>query len=486
MRNLDLAIWDLSGKIANYVVVFFIAVVLTRILTPVEFGAFAIVLAVVSLSMMFVDIGFKSSIIQAREISQIQLTTIFFINLFLGIVLLGLFSALAPQIEAFYGIDSLSFYVRVTALLFIFNSLTLVPMGLLQRDMRLRAISVISFASAAISGAAAIALALSGWRIWALIFQHIVSAVTTMSLVYVVTRWRPSFSINFRSISSLWNYSYKLLLANLVGNVSNRLDVFVIGKIFPITLLGHYNRAHSLDAQSRTFFTSTISALAFPFFSKIQDDNERVRTFYLRYLHYVAFFSTAVCGALLIVGDDLILVLYTEKWALAGSLFQYIVASSFVYPINSLMTSVVSARGRSGMILKMSLLKKSVTSLCFIALFSGSVYPFLVSLIFASVFSLGINATFVRKEIGTPLLSQFSIVFRYLVLALAAAAGGHFAGYLATGPYSELVLQGLAYASAFVLLFFAFRFTTIRELFSEIIIPRTRELIAQTFTTKAA
>ncbi len=139
-----IAVWDFAGKLANFFVLFVVGVVLTRLLSPSGFGAFAIVLAVISLSSIFLDLGFRASIIQNQNITGRQLSTVFFLNLAIAAVLIGCFFAAAGYIESFYQIAGLGNYIWAASLLFGINALALVPGGLLQKELELKTLSIIS------------------------------------------------------------------------------------------------------------------------------------------------------------------------------------------------------------------------------------------------------------------------------------------------------------------------------------------------------
>ncbi|QQS39783.1 MAG: lipopolysaccharide biosynthesis protein [Acidobacteriota bacterium] len=468
MSNFRLAAWDFSGRIAIYSVAFVAGIILTRILTPEEFGAFGIVMAVIWLSLVFVNVGFKSSIIQAKEISQTQLATIFWINVALGILIFALFAAVAPLIERFYSIENLSAYIRSASVIFLITSSTLVPLGLLQREIKLKQISVINFVASVLSATIAITMALFGARVWALIAQQVSAQFAVMAGVYVASRWTPSFRFDFGSVKSLWSYGSKLLLSNLLQHAFSRLDVFVIGKIFPIQMLGYYNRARSLEGQFNDFGTSTVTSLSFPFFSRCQDDPDAMKDHFVRYLHFVSLIATSSAAGLFVVGQELVVILFSERWAVAGIYFQLLMAAGFAYPISGLMVSLISAKGKSGTLLILGVIKKAVFSLGFIAFMFGGVILFLYACIVTSVAALIINIIYVAREVDVTTRQQSAIVGGYLLVATISATVSYVFTFLFGNIYVSFLVAGAVYAGILTLLHSIFRFRATVELYGRV------------------
>ncbi len=469
MSILRLAIWDLSGRFAHYLVIFIIGIVFTRLLSPAEFGAFGIVLSVIIISSIFVDLGFRSAIIQFQDTSQEQLSTIFYLSLFFAFVLILIMFLVSDSIESFYQIDSLSKYINATSVIFILHAMTVIPAGLLQKKMALKSISIISTVSAILSGTIAITLAYLDYKIWALIIQQIASSLFIFIGNTYLTEWFPSFYFRLASIKQMWQFSSKLVLSGLLESIFLRLDVFIIGKIFSIEAVGYYNRAQSLDGLLKSFSSGTTTSVVFPLFAKMQKDVEKTQNYYKRSLNFISFLSFFLIGILFLASTDIVIILFTEKWIVVADYFRIMSATSFVYPINALMVNLITANGNTKALLRLEIIKKCILVPTYFTFLFGGIYYFLIALGAAFLFSLVANAVYVKKEIAISLKEQFRIIFSYgsitvcgIIIVFAAISFIH-------NLYLHFIVASFAFSAFYLLISYKLKLPGFNEVFNRLI-----------------
>jgi O-antigen/teichoic acid export membrane protein len=462
-----MAVWDFAGRLANLGVTFIVGVVLTRLLTPVEFGTFAIVVSVVSFSTLFVDLGFRQAIVQADEISQLQLSTVFYINVGAALVLIAIVWSVAGYVENFYQLENLRTYIVGGSVLFAINAAALVSNALLQKRLQFKKLSIINTVAAAFSGIIAIILAVAGYKVWALVMQQILSATVILAGVTIATRWAPSVRFSLASIKEMWSYGSRLFASAFADTLFTRMDVFIIGKLFPIQTLGFYNRAQSLDQLVRNFSANTTTSVAFPVIAKIKDDLERTRSFYFKCLHVIAFLSFLLIGVLFLTCFDIVIILFTQKWEAAGSFFRIMAVTGFVYPLSALMVNVLSARGKSGAYLKLELIKKALLFPAYLSFLFGGVYVFLITLSVAYLAALVANAAFVGAEIEVSVKEQFLSILKYAGLAVPVTAIVFYAGSFLESHYLHFFVCSIFYSICYVLFCFKLNLPGFREIFDQ-------------------
>ncbi|MBX3265909.1 MAG: lipopolysaccharide biosynthesis protein [Acidobacteria bacterium] len=451
-----LAVWDFGGRLASFGVLFVVSVLLTRLLSPAEFGAFAVVLAIIAFSSIFIDLGFRSAIVQRQDTSKEQLSTVFFLNVAIGILLFAGLFLVSGVIEQFYAINGLESYIKAASAIFVLNSLSLVPGGLLQKELRLKALSVITTIAAAISGTIAILMAVYGFGVWSLVTQQLILAAITCFGSFAASKWRPSFLIDPRSIIPLWSYGIKLFLAGLSDSVFTRLDVFIIGKLFPVQTLGFYNRAQSLDNLIKNFAASTTTSVAFPVIARMADELENVKSFYLRCLNVISFLSFLLIGVLFLTCFDIVIILFTEKWIDVGYYFRIMALTAFVYPASALMVNLIAARGNSGAFLKLEILKKAVLFPAYLSFFFGGVMVFLIMLGFVYLLALALNAEFIRREIGIPIGEQLWAIATYSLPGLVAGFSGYGAGLFIDNIYLHFAVASVVFSAIYLAICYKF------------------------------
>lgn len=463
------AFWDLLGRITNYFVTFAVTVILTRLLTPADFGTFGIVLAIILFSNLLLDLGFRPAIIQTSETSQEQLSTVFYINMLLAVVLMTLLIIITPSIESFYEIKNLSQIVLVTSVIFIFNSLSLVPSGLLIKAMQFKKIALVNSVAAIISGTIAIALSMQGYGVWCLVAQQLINTFVIAAGNFWFSRWLPSLLFKISSIKPLWKFGSKLFLSGLIDTTFSRLDVFIIGKLFNVGTLGYYNRAQSIDSMVKNFSSSTATSLMFPFFSKMQDDSEKLKFYYIRSLHIVSFLAFSLVGFLFLTSFDVIILLFSDKWLPVVGFFRIMVLSGFAYPISAVMVTVISAKGNSQAFLNLEIIKKFILIPMYLSFFFGGIHLFLVCLGIAYMLMLVVNALFIKREIGVSIPEHLNIFAKY-VLTTALVT---FIVYFVALPfeysiYTHFLAASITYAALYAFLSYKLNLAGFNELFNKV------------------
>lgn len=463
------ALWDFVGRFINYFVTFAVGIVLTRLLSPEEFGIFGIVMAIVLFSNVFLDFGFRIALIQAKEINQTQLSTVFFINLVVSFCIFVFITVSSTSIGAFYGNEDLAKPIVVMSTLFIINALMLVPNALLNRAMRFKPISIANTISSIAAGGIGVFLAYSGFKIWALIFQNLLATTFLLIGLFIIEKWKPSLTFSLNSVKPLWKLSSTVFFLTILDSIYTRLDVFIIGKLFNFTTLGFYNRAQSVDGLVRNLSVGTLMSVVLPFFSKIQDDEEALKIYYERSINLVLFISLFLSGFLFLSSLDIIVILFTEKWATVASYFKIIAITSFIYPVSAVMVNIIVARGNSKEFIKLEVFKKLILTPVYLFIFFGGVYEFLIALGFVNFINVNVNAHFVEKEIGVTKLQILKFIIKYAGVAVISGIFSYLISYnFSDNHYLHLFITFTAFIIPYVTISYYLKLTGLLEIFSKI------------------
>ncbi len=463
LRNL---IWDMGGKLGTQIVSLVISLVLTRLLGPEEFGVMGIALVFVVVSSVFLDMGFSRALIQEPEVSAEQYSTVFYLNLLIGLILGALCFILAVPISEFYRHEGLERILQVLSFLFLFNSLSLVPGAILARRMNFRAISFTALTSAALSGISGVYMAYQGYGVWSLVVQQIMASVITVVMYFVISKWMPSFTIRWRSIGPLWSYGSRLFSATLIGSLVARLDVFLIGRWYSTSILGFYSRAQSFETQFRNLSAGSLTSVFFPFIARLKDQKDVMLETYLRYLHIASFLSTGMAGILCLVAPDLFIVLFTDKWSATVGYFQLMMIAGFGWPISAIMVTLIAAVGNSKAFLRLEIIRFVVLlPVLFLGLPAG-ISTFLLIMIGVRIAFLIMNMFYVQKELNVSVGVQARIVSSYLATAIMAylISAGTMYWIGSEAHLFRLIIMTLVYVASVFLLQKIFRTRAIAEL----------------------
>ncbi|MBL7739743.1 MAG: lipopolysaccharide biosynthesis protein [Chitinophagaceae bacterium] len=412
-------LWDFFSRFSNQLISFIVSVFLTRLLLPEEFGIMGIALVVISFSTIFVDLGLGKAIIQQKEVSKVQLSTVFFLNTGISLLFtLACFLAAGP-LASFFDQPALADVLQVVSLSFVFYGLNVVPNALLYRQMNFKVISIISTLSALFSGLIGIYMAKGGYGVWSLVVQNLSMSFLIFTLTFLYARWLPGLQLVFAEIRNMWRYSYRLFLSALLDNVFTRLDIFLIGKIFSPATLGYYTRAQSMDGIIKQTSSASIVTVLFPYLSRVQSETAIIRVLFIQYLHIICFVSFFLSGLLYICADSIFIMLFTERWLKAAALFKIMTIAGFVYPVSALMVNILSSRGNSKDFLRAEIIKKLVILPAYIFGFLLGLNGFVYTLAAVYILALFVNVLYVEKEIQVSFIKQVRIIFLYAVITLA-------------------------------------------------------------------
>lgn len=450
-------LWDLVGKFGAQVVSFGISIVLTRLLSPQEYGILGMAMVVITFAHIFLDFGFNRAIVQRKEIDETQLSTVFYLNVLLALFLTLVCFFVATPLAHFYKQPLIQPVFRVLSIGFLLNGLSLVPSSLLYKNLNFKANSLINIAASIVSGVVGILLAFSGYGVWSLVVQSLISTLTGLICMFAITRWWPSFKFSLSSIRPLWHYGSRLFASGLLDTLYSRLDTFIIGKIFSPSTLGFYARAQSMDYLVKQFSANIIVSSLFPYIAKHQNDRAYLKELYLKYLHIILFLSVGLSSVLFLISKNLFIILFTSKWIFAAELFQLMALLGFGWPISSLMCSIISGVGNSAAYLRLEVYKRILfLPVYFFGFFLG-IKGFIICMISVGFLCTILNAFFAGKEIALSTFKQLAIIGKYLAVGgisciFSVLLHLYLGPIISPYPFSQLFILAASFAGSYLLL----------------------------------
>lgn len=395
--------WDFFGKMATQGMGFIISIFLARLLEPSDFGLIAMVMVIIGIATVFTDIGLGGALIQRQRVNPIHYTSVFYFNLFIGLFLTVLTYFSAPWISEFYHNKRLLPLVQVMSLLFIINAFSSVQSTRLRKKLNYSLLTKIAFISSASSGVLGISLALMGSGVWSLVIQTLSMGIVYNILIWSTANWRPSFAFSWKALTQLWGFGFRMFLSEMLDAIFTRLDFLIIGRLFTPASLGFFQRAKSLNNMVVQYSSGSLMAVLFPVLSKIQNDLPRFQNIVLKSLGIICFIVFMLLGNLYLISEELVILLFSDKWIPSVDFFKILVLSGFGYPISALLVNILSSRGKSKAFLRLEIFKKSIVVLNFIVLYNWGIEIYLYGLIVTSLFGVMLNILFASREINLSL-----------------------------------------------------------------------------------
>lgn len=330
-------------------------VVLARLLTPADFGLVAMVTAVTGLAIMFADLGLSEATIQRKEISHAQVSTLFWINVAIGLVLVLATAGLAFVLAWFYAEPRLKNITLLLSLTFLISGLRVQHDALLKRQMRFASLAIRDVVSYAVAVPAAITMAWRGAGYWALVAFPLIVNSTQMALSWWMVHWRPGLPRRDAQVGSMLAFGGNVAASNLVGYLHRSADNVLIGWYWGAGSLGLYSRAHNLLMLPLRQLAAPVAAVAIPAFSRLQDDPERFARYYLRTLSSIMWISAPLFGLLAVAAEPVIVLVLGNQWRESAPVFQILAISALAQPLLESSGWLFVSRGQSGRLLRLGL-----------------------------------------------------------------------------------------------------------------------------------
>jgi O-antigen/teichoic acid export membrane protein len=344
-----------AAQAAKFVLQTTTTIVLARLLTPQDFGLQGMVVAFTGFLALFRDAGLGAATVQRAEVSQEQISTLFWVNSAVGVLLAAICAGLAPVMVSFYHEPRLYWVAIVSAGGFIFSGLAAQHQALLQRGMRFVTASKIDVLSLAASSATGIVMALLGCGYWSLVGMAVAGSVVSAAAVWLAVPWFPGPPRRRSGVRSMLHFGWKATCNNLVVFFAWNAEKILLGRFWGADALGLYGRAYQLVTMPVQQLNSAVTGVAFPALSRIQHDTERLARSFLRGFSLLVSLTVPITISCALFAEELVRIVLGAKWMEAAPIFRLLAPVAVVFALANPLSWLVMSTGRAGRALSISL-----------------------------------------------------------------------------------------------------------------------------------
>jgi PST family polysaccharide transporter len=392
--------WTAGSQAAMQAVTFVTTVVLARLLAPSDFGLVGMAAVYTGLVTMLGEMGLGAALVQRRDISERDLDTVFWSGLAAAAVIYAASFALSPVASWFFRDPEVGAMVRVSSVAFVVTSVGTVHKALLNKAMRFDRLARAEVTAILSYGCIAVALAVAGFGAWAIVFGQVARAAVEVLVLWLVERWRPRVRFEIASFKGLFGFGANVWAFNFVNYARENVDFLVVGRVLGATQLGLYTFGYNLANLPRRQLISIVGRVTFPAFSKVQDDDESLRAIYAKVIRFVSLFSFPLLSGLAVVAPLLVPLVYGEKWLPSVLPIQVLCGAGMLYSLGGPSGSVFLAKGRPGLLLKISVISLSGLLLMLLWLVRYGIVGVSVAVLTYTVLSLSIGQFYTNSLIG--------------------------------------------------------------------------------------
>lgn len=439
--------WSAVDKFGTKIISFVTNLFLARLLLPEDFGSIGMIMIFIAISNTFIESGFGSALIQKKNPSSDDYSTVFLWNLFISVVLYIILFSCAPFIATFFRIEGLEALLKVQGIVLITNSFCIIPNNYLVKHLLFNIASKINITANFFGAIVGITLAYVGWGVWSLVIRMLIISVFQGILLWIYARWKPMFVFSIQSFKELFKFGGLILLSSIFNKIYDNIQSLIIGRIFSVKDLGYYTQAKNLEQIPSDSLSVIVNQVSFPVFSKIQDDIVRLKRCVKNNLQLTTYINFPLSVFLIIVANSMFEFLFTDKWSESVPYFQILCLYSMLMSVNTTNIVAVQSVGKANYFFYSQLVKRSIGV---ISIFIGLQFG-----IMGIIWGIAVNgylwwiigAFYTNKCIKYGLLEQIKDVWAWFLLSV-------FCGYVANyvGSYVGLKCIGDILIKLFIFL----------------------------------
>jgi len=356
------ALANIFGQILSLVSI----VIFARLLSPDDFGTFAILMIFIGFLGIFSDMGTTAALIHIQKPSNLLLSSVFYFNLFIGIILTVAMILLSSPIATFFNNPQIIDMLQIISLNFIIVSFGVVQKALLQKRIDFKHLSLIQSVAMFIGIFIGISSALFGLGVYSLIIQTLVSSIIATVMIWFYAEWRPEWNFSLNEIKKIWKYTSNLSVFEFINYFSMNADNFLIGKFLTSSALGVYSIAYKIMLYPLQNISRILMRVLFPAFSTLQNDNQKFKKVYLRVIFFISLVSFPLMAGLIATSNVLVDVLFGDKWEGLAILLIILAPSGMMRSVFTTVGSIYMAKGNTDTQLKLGTVNAILTVIGFI------------------------------------------------------------------------------------------------------------------------
>ena len=462
--------WTFIQQVGVQGIGFVISIILARLLTPKEFGLIGMIYIFIGIGNTLLNAGMGSSLIRSKEeeLDEADYSTVFYFNLVVSLVIYGAIFLLAPYIALFYKQPLLTSLVRWLSLILIINAFALIQQTRLTKLMDFKTQAKVAIPALIIGGIIGVSMAYMGYGVWSLIAFNVAKAFFSALFFWLQSKWHPLWVFHPEKFKKHFHFGYKLTLSGLLDTIYSNAYNIVIGKFFLPAQVGFYQRAKALTMYPVGTISAIMGKVTYPLFSKIQDDNIRLKSVYKKILQMNIFVLAPVLMTAGVLATPLFRFLLTDKWLPAVPYFQILLITGLLYPIHAFNLNILNVKGRSDLFLKLEIVKKLLVTFAIIIALNFGIYGLLWSSVATSILAFFINTHYSGRLINYSAWEQIKDIIPLILLSVIVGISVYFFDRLIVN-YSDFV-RLFAGSLLSIMLYLCLSYFTKMDSLSEILI----------------
>ncbi len=414
-------VWTYGQQFATQLIQFGVSMILSRLISPAEFGLIGMITIFISISNLLFDGGLTSSLIRTHKVDETDFSTVFFFNIISALLLYLILFISAPYIADFFHQNLLKTIIRIYGIVIIISSFSAVQNTKMTKELQFKKLSLLSLPSIIVGSIVAVYMAYNNYGVWSLVGSAISSTFFNSVILWLLSGWKPKLVFSVQKFKQHFFYGGKMTLAGVLDVVFTNIYQIIIGRYFSADKLGYYTRANSLMMLPVSNISSSLNKVSFPMFSKIQENQERLKNVYKRIMLMVLFMVAPIVTIMAVLISPLTILLFGEKWLPITHIFQVLAVTGILYPLHMYNLIILQIKGKSGLFLNLEIIKKILTVIVLVISLYFGFNGLLWGQVVFSILALFINTHYAGKMLDYSFVNQIIDILPVFLITLIMA-----------------------------------------------------------------
>lgn len=420
--------WTSAGTLGNGVISLLVTMIFARLLTPYDFALIELIIVFIAISNVIVDSGFLQAIIRDDRPTQKDLSSVFYFNITIALIIYTCLFYAAPLIAKYFEAPELISLSRVVFLVIIFNSFSIIQNATLNRNLNFAAISKSSIFGTFIAGAISLTLVFIGAGIWSLVANMVLQPLFRSLLLWQHSSWRPTREFSIKSIKKYFNFGVFLMLQGIIDTIVTNVTSIIIGKVYTKNDLGYYSQGGKLNRYLITPLSNIISKVTYPILSNIKDEKARLKEGYKRIIGVLIYVMLPVSLFVFINAKNTIVFLLGEKWGPSSVYLQLFSVFGFFHCIERICINIIMVKGKTRTMFIFAILKQGLRLISIIATINISVFALATANIASSVIAGLLYIALGMYYINYNFIEFLTSLYQTIIVAIISVSATYFVG----------------------------------------------------------
>ena len=341
-----------ASKIASQLISM---VVLARILLLTDYGVMAMAGVVTALAGMLREMGTGTAIIQKKTLTDRAISTIFWLNIFMGCAIGIALWLSSSYISIFFKQPQLKGVLIALATLFPITSATTVHQALIERRSEFKTLAIMDVLTQFIGLSLAIIAALKGAGVYSFVIPSVSTAIISSVWLWSKSGWHPQWIWCWEEFKELIGFTGNLTAFNFINYFCRNADSIIIGKVMGAVLLGSYSMAYKLMLFPVQNLTWVVNRVMLPALSRMQDDKNEARKLYFKSLNLILTITAPLMVGLWVLREPFVHFVFGVKWNVVIDLLAWLAPVGLLQSALSTTGTVFTAYGRTDLLLRLGL-----------------------------------------------------------------------------------------------------------------------------------